>query len=114
MADVKYILVQPDKVVKSGNTWGIVLPDDKVNQTVIAGQTLGVMKISNGIIRLLDSNGKITERFFVRQGIANIVNDECIVASEDIIAFDDVDVEAVMKCDDDFHKMVAENIKALK
>ena len=114
MANVKYKFVQPDKIIKTGETWGIVLPDEKVNQTVLSGQTPSIIRINNGVIRLLDTDKKITERFFVSRGIATVANNECILAAENIIAFDDIDLETALKYNDDFHQMIVENIKASK
>jgi hypothetical protein len=57
MADVKYILVQPDKVIKSDKTWGVVLPTGKINQTVISGQTPSVIKTDTGIVRIQRRSG---------------------------------------------------------
>lgn len=114
MADVKYILVQPDKVIKSDKTWGVVLPTGKINQTVISGQTPSVIKTDTGIVRILNEKGSVVEDFFISAGLATIVDDECIVSSENIISRHDASLEMAQSFDDDFHRLIAENLKSYK
>jgi len=114
MANIKYKLVQPDKIIKSGETWGVVLPTGEINQTVISGQTPSILKTDNGMLRILNEHGQIIERYFISSGVATVADDLCVVASEHIINVNDIDVATAASCDDDFHQMVAEELKALK
>ncbi|MDO4184557.1 MAG: hypothetical protein Q4D11_04910 [Rhodospirillales bacterium] len=84
MADVSYKLVQPEKVVKQGNAWGVVLPTGEINLTVIAGQAPSIVKFDSGLVKILDEDGKVCERYFVKAGIASIVSDTCVIASETV------------------------------
>ena len=114
MANIKYKLVQPDKIVKSGEAWGVVLPTGEINQTVISGQTPSILKTDNGIVRLLDEGGQIIEQFFISSGVATVVDDLCIVAGEHILSVNDIDIATASSYDDEFHQMVAEGLKALR
>ena len=114
MANIKYKLVQPDKTIKSGEAWGIVLPTGKINQTVISGQTPSVFKTDNGIIRVLNEKGQISDRYFISSGVATVTDDLCIVASEHILDTNNIDIAAMSSYNDDFHRMVVEGLKALK
>lgn len=114
MANIRYKLVQPDKTIKSGEAWGVVLPTGEINQTVISGQTPSILKTDNGILRVLDEQGQIIERFFISSGVATVVDDLCVVASEHIVATTNIDITAASAYDDDFHQMVVEELKALK
>ena len=110
MANIKYKLVQPDKIIKSGEAWGIVLPTGEINQTVISGQTPSILKTDNGIIRILDDKGQAIEHFFISSGVATVVDDLCIVASEHISTSSNTDIAAANSYENDFQQAEVEEI----
>lgn len=84
MAGVSYKLVQPEKVIKQGAAWGVVLPTGEINLTVIAGQSPSIVKFDDGLLKILDEEGHVSELYFVKAGVAVIASDQCDVTSEKI------------------------------
>jgi len=82
MGKVKYILSQPDKIIKSGETDGIVLPAALSNLTVISGRAPSLVKLIGGLVQFVDEP---EEKYLIKGGIANIANDVCMVSSEEIV-----------------------------
>lgn len=109
MAKISYKLVQPEKVIKQGNAWGVVLPAGNVNLTVIEGQSPSIVKFDDGMIQILDEDGKVAEKYFAKAGVATIAENVCIAASETIIASERLDYDDVLERakSDPFFEMIS-------
>lgn len=113
MAEVQYQLIQPEKIIKSGRAWGVVLPTGEVNQTVVFGQSPTIVGVDNGVVQILSENGSVEDKFFVRAGSAHIADDKCIIISDEIILSTDIDDEFWKNHpqNDDFYLMIAEYLR---
>ncbi|MBR1648583.1 MAG: hypothetical protein IJ689_03175 [Alphaproteobacteria bacterium] len=109
MKEISYKLALPQGVIKSSRAWGVVIPREEVNFTVISGCMPMLLKVNQGMISILDDTGQATDKFFVRGGIADIKDDECVITTESIIGFDDVsyDEASLKAAEDDFYQMIA-------
>ena len=114
MTNINYKLVQPERVISQGSAWGVVLPTEGTNLTVIAGQSPSIVGFGDGLFKVLNESGKIVNKYFVRSGVATIVNDTCVVASEQVFAKADLDRDDVLKraATDPFYEMVAIEMSA--
>ena len=110
MTNISYKLVQPEKVIKQGTAWGVVLPTGEIDLTVIAGHSPCMVKFGPGIIKIVDDTGKISEQYFAREGIATIAGDVCVAASESVLAKEKVSLQDALEKakDDPFFEMVAD------
>ncbi len=97
MAGVLIKLAQPNKVVESKEVFGVVLPACLGNLTVVLGQSPTIVLLKAGVISLLDNNGKVTQKFFINGGVADIANNICVVSSEVVINKKDVLLEHVQE-----------------
>ncbi len=82
---VKFVLSKPEKVVRRGEYWGIVLPTVRDNLTVINGRAPSLVYLNPGVIKLMDSPDNVCEKIYVSEGIAEIANNQCNVSSEYIL-----------------------------
>ena len=82
---VKLVLARPDKTIKSGMYAGIVLPGCPDNLTVIAGRAPSIVRLEPGIVQLLNEAGKAEEKFFVGNGVVQIVDNVCAISVEKAI-----------------------------
>lgn len=82
---VKLVLARPDKTIKSGMYAGIVLPGCPDNLTVIAGRAPSIVRLEPGIVQLLNEAGKAEEKFFVGNGVVQIVDNVCVISAEKAI-----------------------------
>ena len=82
---VKLVLTRPDKTIKSGTYAGIVLPGYPDNLTVIADRAPSIVRIEPGVVQLLSEAGNAEEKFFVGNGVAQIVDNVCTISVEKAI-----------------------------
>lgn len=82
---VKLVLARPDKTIKSGMYAGIVLPGCPDNLTVIAGRAPSIVRLEPGVVQLLNEAGKAEEKFFVGNGVVQIVDNVCAISAEKAI-----------------------------
>lgn len=110
MASVSYKLVQPEKVIKQGSAWGIVLPTGEINLTVIVGQAPSIVKFDAGLVKILDDDGQVCDRYFVKEGVASIAADVCVITSEIIWNKAKLNFEEIREKskDDDFCEMIVD------
>lgn len=117
---VKLVLARPDKTIKSGMYAGIVLPGCPNNLTVIAGRAPSIVRLEPGIVQLLNEAGKAEEKFFVGSGVAQIVDNVCVISAEKALARKDVTQEeaadrlenAASEEDAAFYRMIADDLAA--
>ncbi len=114
MTNINYKLVQPERVVNKGSAWGVVLPTEGTNLTVIAGQSPSLVSFEDGLLKVLSDDGKTLAQYFVKAGVATIANDVCMVASELILAKNKLNRDDVLKKaeNDPFFEMVAVKMSA--
>ena len=113
---VKLVLARPDKTIKSGMYAGIVLPGCPDNLTVIAGRAPSIVRLEPGIVQLLNE----AEKFFVGSGVAQIVDNVCVISAEKALARKDVTQEeaadrlenAASEEDEAFYRMIADDLAA--
>lgn len=116
MTDIHYQLAQPDRTVAEGDSWGVILPAGDVNLTVISERAPSLIRLDAGMLQIVDEKGEIQKRFFVKEGIATVANDVCVVASENIIPFGDISIdEALQKAKDDaFYQTIVDCLSSVK
>lgn len=117
---VKLVLTRPDKTIKSGTYAGIVLPGYPDNLTVIADRAPSIVRLEPGVVQLLNEAGKAEEKFFVGSGVAQIVDNVCVISAEKALARKDVTQEeaadrlenAASEEDAAFYRMIADDLAA--
>lgn len=116
MAEVSYKLVQPEKTVAEGKAWGVVLPCEENNLTVITGRAPSLVLTEDGLLRVIDENGKTLSSFLVRKGMATIADDHCLMASETIIPADGISLDDALEKakNDSFYQTVADYLVSVK
>ena len=82
---VKLVLAQPDKVVKTGDFWGVVLPTPQDNLTIVADRAPSLILMSAGVLKLLDDEEKIVGKFFVSGGVAEVNDNVCTVSADRVL-----------------------------
>lgn len=117
---VKLVLARPDKTIKSGMYAGIVLPGCPDNLTVIAGRAPSIVRLEPGVVQLLNEAGKAEEKFFVGNGVVQIVDNVCVISAEKALARKDVTQEeaadrqenAASEEEAAFYRMIADDLAA--
>ena len=96
MADkVNLILAKPEKVVKKGEYWGVVLPTTQDNLTIIRGRAPSLIYLNAGVVKLLGSPDKVMEKIYISNGVAEVAGDTCTVSCEYVLTAGDVSLENI-------------------
>ncbi len=90
---VKLILAKPDKIVKSGNYFGIILPGYPDNLTVIDGRAPSMVRLEPGIVQLLNEAGVAEEKIYIGGGVAQIVDNVCTVSVEKALSAKEISLQ---------------------
>ena len=116
MAEITYRLVVPYKTVEDGKAWGVILPTGEINLTVISGRAPSLVKVDEGMVKIMASETEVKQRLFVRKGFASIANDVCTIASEMIFPIEKVKLEEFKEKaeNDSFYQMILEEMKTIK
>jgi len=69
---VRLKIFTPDKVYKEQDVRRVVVPGADGDLTVLPERAPTVMVLTNGYVRVLDEHDGITDKYFIRGGIANI------------------------------------------
>lgn len=104
----------PDNVYVTENADKVVLPVENGNFTIIDGRAPTVLLLSTGLIQCLDEKNEIKNRYFINNGMADIVNNTCSVAAERLIDLQKESIEdIILKANyNKFYQALEERLKA--
>ena len=85
-------LSRPFKVSRTAAVDRVQLPAVNGDITILPNRAPILLLLRNGLLQVLDKDGKPTERYFVKGGIADVARNRCAVSSEKVVAFDKIDV----------------------
>ena len=74
----------PEKVYTPHKADKVVLPIDKGNLTVLHGRAPRSQVLKEGVVQLLDENNNAFKKWHVGGGVAEIAQDVCQIAVEDV------------------------------
>lgn len=106
----------PDNVYVKEQADKVVLPIDKGNFTVIEDRAPTVLLLSTGLIQCLDEKNEIQKKYFINNGLADIVNNTCSVAAERLIDLQKESMETIKEkaADNKFYQAVLDRLKAFE
>ena len=84
---------RPYKVYRTAMAPKIVVPGVKGNLTVLVDRAPTLVQLRNGLVQVLDKADKVTERYFIKGGIADIARNRCAISTEKVVAYENTDVE---------------------
>lgn len=125
MADeINLTIANPMEIVLNTTVGRVMLPSVDGYITILPDRAPMTMLLENGLMQLLDKDGKVTARYFIRRGLANIADNNCLVSTEDLIKAEDISLEQAKDAAEnmpwpmqrEFYARVAEilNVKAMK
>lgn len=68
----------------------MVVPGADGDLTVLPERAPTAMVLTNGYVRVLDEHDGITDKYFIRGGIANIADDICAISTEGVVSEGDI------------------------
>lgn len=95
----------PSKIFLNEDVYRVVIPAAHGNLTVIKGRAPTSILFFRGLILVLDRNDNFVERYFTKEGVADIKDDICHISTEDIIPFSQITLaQAKEKLADSHHE----------
>lgn len=82
---IKIKIYLPEQSLPQEKADKVVLPVQEGTLTVIDGRAPSLQEITSGPIQLLDSQNRPGKRWFVDGGVANIAENECLIAVQQAV-----------------------------
>ena len=114
-------LSRPFKVSRTAVVDRVQLPAMNGDITILPNRAPVLLLLRNGLLQILDKDGKPVERYFVKGGVADVARNRCAVSSEKVVAFDKIDIikatekrdSAILQEDKDFYQSIADILKVV-
>jgi len=114
-------LSRPFKVSRTAAVDRVQLPAVNGDITILPNRAPILLLLRNGLLQILDKDGKPTERYFVKGGVADVARNRCAVSSEKVVSFDKIDIikaaekrdSAILQEDKDFYQSVVDTLKVM-
>lgn len=87
---VNLIIALPHKVLPSEEVAKVVIPAANGDLTVLYNRAPTTVLLKYGIMDILDEHNMSVKKYFVKGGVANIAANDCVITTERIIDFDEI------------------------
>ncbi len=107
----------PEKLAFDKKVYRAVLPDGRLNLTVIEDRAPTSLILEAGILQILDESDNVVERFFIDTGVVDIAENECTISTLHFIKVGTISIEKAenMLIEEDqavdFYQMIISYIK---
>lgn len=96
---------RPYKIYRTSMAPRIVVPGIKGDLTVMVDRAPTLVQLRNGLVQVLDKANNVTERYFIKGGIADIARNRCAISTEKVVAYENIGIEkATEKRDSAIHE----------
>lgn len=111
---VKLKINLPDRTVSEQTAARILLPIANGTLTIIEERAPTMQLLSAGVVALLDEENKITHRWFINGGLADVALDYCKIAVEEAVDLNNftLDTAETKAKEHPFYQKVYEYLKA--
>lgn len=114
-------LSRPFKVSRTAAVDRVQLPAVNGDITILPNRAPILLLLRNGLLQILDKDGKPLERYFVKGGVADVARNRCAVSSEKVVSFDNIDIvkaaekrdSAILQEDKDFYQSIVDTLKVM-
>ncbi len=114
--EIIFRLSRPFKVSRTAAVSRVQLPAVGGVVTILPDRAPTLLLLTNGVLQILDREGKPLERFFIKGGVADVARNRCAVSTEKVVSFDKIDLqratekrdEAILPEDKTFYQMIVD------
>ena len=114
--EIIFRLSRPFKVSRTAAVSRVQLPAVGGAVTILPDRAPTLLLLTNGVLQILDCEGKPLERFFIKGGVADVARNRCAVSTEKVVSFDKIDLrratekrdEAILPEDKTFYQMIVD------
>jgi len=75
----------PEKLALDKSVERVLLPDGRLNLTVIADRAPTSLILEAGVLQVMDAEGAVSEQYFVDTGVADIAANTCTISTLHLI-----------------------------
>ncbi len=93
--NVELVIMLPDRVYKTVQVAKVVIPAAAGMMTVLPDRAPTTVLLEYGLLNILDGDNSVIERYFIKGGVADIAGDKCIIATEKVFNYDDLNAEKI-------------------
>ena len=83
----------PSAIFRNEEVYRVVIPAAHGNLTILKGRAPTSIFFNRGLILVLDRNDKYIEKYFTKEGVADIKDNICHISTEDIIPFNEITLQ---------------------
>lgn len=87
----------PEKLAFDKNVYRAVLPDGRLNLTVIEDRAPTSLILEAGVLQILDESDNVVERFFIDTGVVDIAKNECTISTLHLIKTDKITAQKALE-----------------
>ena len=114
--EILFRLSRPFKISRTAAVDRVQLPVAGGSVTVLPDRAPTLFLLADGLLQVLDKEGKPPERYFIKGGVADVARNRCAVSTEKVVAFDKIDLpraaekrdEAILPDDKVFYQMIVD------
>lgn len=114
--EILFRLSRPFKISRTAAVDRVQLPVAGGSVTVLPDRAPTLFLLADGLLQVLDKEGKPLERYFIKGGGADVARNRCAVSTEKVVAFDKIDLpraaekrdEAILPDDKVFYQMIVD------
>ena len=114
--EILFRLSRPFKISRTAAVDRVQLPVAGGSVTVLPDRAPTLFLLADGLLKVLDKEGKPLERYFIKRGVADVARNRCAVSTEKVVAFDKIDLpraaekrdEAILPDDKVFYQMIVD------
>lgn len=93
--NVELVIMLPDRIYKTAQVAKVVIPAAKGMMTILPDRAPTTVLLEYGLLNILEGDNSVAGRYFIKGGVADIAGDKCIVATEKVFDYDDINSEKI-------------------
>lgn len=83
----------PEKLALDKEVYRVVLPDGRINLTVIEDRAPTSLILEAGVLQILDESELVKEQYFIDAGAVDIAENKCTISTLHFIKTDKIDAK---------------------
>ena len=120
--EILFRLSRPYKISTTVSASKVVLPGVKGNITILPERAPTLILLGCGLLQVLDKNNEPQQRYFIKNGVADVARNRCAVSSEKVVDLNKITLEravekrdqALHQDDKDFYQMIIDTFAQIK
>lgn len=88
--EIKLTIALPSQIYKEAEVASVIIPAVRADVDILPDRAPSVFVLDYGVLQILKKSGALQERYFIKSGMAQVVENHCQVMTQGVIPFDDI------------------------